>query len=300
MRIFKNFLAAWLTFAMKIIMILMLLISAQRLNAQNALLINSTDTVGRPLPLHINDNISGLTYGTNTFGRLIRLSRQDLHYYNLGLDNNNEFYISKKNSTDQAFKINAAGNVGIGLSNPTHLLEIASPLGSTVFDAANIGFTRNSYNYITASDSLGSLVFRTGGSGNARMIISPTGNIGIGTLITTNYKLTVEGAIAARKIRVTQSSGWADFVFEPGYKLVSLEETACFIKANKHLPDVPTASEVAKGGQDLGDMNRILLQKVEELTLHLIEINEKSKQQQEMINQLMEMVKQLQTASKSK
>ena len=64
---------------------------------------------------------------------------------------------------------------------------------------------------------------------------------------------------------------WPDYVFEPAYKMPSLQELEAYIKKNKHLPDVPTAKEVAKDGLDVGDMNRILLQKIEELTLHLIE-----------------------------
>ncbi|SFD51445.1 hypothetical protein SAMN05518672_102255 [Chitinophaga sp. CF118] len=122
-------------------------------------------------------------------------------------------------------------------------------------------------------------------TGEVKMAISTFGNVGIGTTTPGSYKLAVEGTMGARKIKVTSSPGWADYVFEPDYKLASLEETACFIKANKHLPDVPSASEVAKDGQDLGEMNKVLLRKVEELTLHLIDMNEKSKQQQVLIDQ---------------
>lgn len=62
-----------------------------------------------------------------------------------------------------------------------------------------------------------------------------------------------------------------DFVFEPGFKLRSLEETERFVKANRHLPDIPNAEAIKKDGMNLADMNLKLLQKVEELTLHAIE-----------------------------
>jgi hypothetical protein len=75
-------------------------------------------------------------------------------------------------------------------------------------------------------------------------------------------------------VKVTQT-GWADFVFEPDYQLPSLQDLETYIKINKHLPDVPSASEVAKEGLDLGEMNKILLQKIEELTLHVIELEKK-------------------------
>ncbi|PWV56444.1 hypothetical protein [Chitinophaga sp. S165] len=112
------------------------------------------------------------------------------------------------------------------------------------------------------------------------------GSLGIGTTVTGTSKLAVEGTIAARRIKVTQAGSWPDFVFEQEYKLPSLSKVEAYIKANKHLPDVPSAAEVKKDGQDVGEMNRILLQKIEELTLHLIEQEKKIAAQQEQINRL--------------
>ena len=94
------------------------------------------------------------------------------------------------------------------------------------------------------------------------------GNVGIGTINPTD-KLTVAGKIGAREIKVTTNAG-ADFVFEPGYKLAALTELEHFVKTNKHLPEVPTAQQMVKDGVNLGELNIKLLQKVEELTLHLI------------------------------
>jgi hypothetical protein len=94
--------------------------------------------------------------------------------------------------------------------------------------------------------------------------------------------LTVAGTIGARRLKVVQGS-WADFVFEPEYELPALTEVESYIKANKHLPDVPSAKEVEKDGLDVGDMNKKLLQKVEELTLYMIEQQKQMKVQQEQI-----------------
>ena len=63
-----------------------------------------------------------------------------------------------------------------------------------------------------------------------------------------------------------------DYVFLPGYKLRSLKETEDFIKINGHLPEVPCAEEITEKGADLGEMNKILLKKIEEMTLHLIRL----------------------------
>lgn len=116
-------------------------------------------------------------------------------------------------------------------------------------------------------------------------LISIQGNVGIGTIYTGIHKLAVEGSIGARRVRVNPT-GWADFVFEEDYELPALGEVEGYIKANKHLPDVPTAEEVEKEGVDLGEMNKKLLQKVEELTLYMIEQQKQLKSQQEQINAL--------------
>ncbi|WP_199236170.1 hypothetical protein [Chitinophaga sp. S165] len=107
-------------------------------------------------------------------------------------------------------------------------------------------------------------------TGTPRLVITSTGNVGIGTTAP-QAKLAVNGDIVSKRIKVTQT-GWADFVFEPEYKLPSLATLEAYIKENKHLPDVPSEREVVKNGVDLGEMNKILLQKIEELTLHVIEL----------------------------
>jgi hypothetical protein len=103
-------------------------------------------------------------------------------------------------------------------------------------------------------------------------IWNANGNIGIGTASPGSYKLAVEGMIGGRKIKVTQQATWADFVFQPDYELPSLRAVDNYIRDNKHLPGIPTAEEVRKDGLDLGEMNKLLLQKVEELTLYMIEM----------------------------
>jgi hypothetical protein len=85
------------------------------------------------------------------------------------------------------------------------------------------------------------------------------------------YKLAVGGGVIAESVKVKPQAEWPDYVFEKGYPMLSLPDLEKFILKNKHLPNVPSAAEVKKEGLDLGETNAKLLQKIEELTLYLIE-----------------------------
>lgn len=98
------------------------------------------------------------------------------------------------------------------------------------------------------------------------------GNIGVGVTDTKGYKLAVGGSMVTESIKVKLKTAWPDYVFAPAYKLPSLQEVEDHIKQHQHLPGMPSAKEVAAEGIDLGEMNRKLLQKVEELTLYIIEL----------------------------
>ncbi|WP_343522284.1 pyocin knob domain-containing protein [Pedobacter sp.] len=121
---------------------------------------------------------------------------------------------------------------------------------------------------------------REGDGLQTRMTIWPNGNVGIGTSVP-NEKLTVNGKIKANEIRV-DGQGAPDYVFEDSYHKLSLGEIEQYIKINKHLPEVPSAKEFEKEGIEIGEMNKLLLKKIEELTLHLIEHERKMKEQIEM------------------
>ncbi|AWO01985.1 hypothetical protein DLD77_09890 [Chitinophaga alhagiae] len=106
------------------------------------------------------------------------------------------------------------------------------------------------------------------------------GNVGIGTATPGSNKLAVEGTIGARKVKVTQNT-WADFVLKPDYHLPSLCEVEQFIRQHQHLPNIPTEAEVEKDGLDIGEMNMRLLQKIEELTLYVIQQDKKLRELRE-------------------
>lgn len=85
--------------------------------------------------------------------------------------------------------------------------------------------------------------------------------------------LNVNGIINAREIKVSTSS-WSDFVFNENYRLLPLADLVKYIEENNHLPDVPTESDVINNGVNIGEMNAILLQKIEELTLYVIHLQD--------------------------
>lgn len=115
--------------------------------------------------------------------------------------------------------------------------------------------------------SLGTLLGINTASNNLHYF---SGNVGIKTPTPRDYELAVNGKIRAKEIKV-ESTNWPDYVFKPDYEKMSLQEIEAYIKNNGHLPGVPAAAEVEKEGVALGEMNKILLRKIEELTLHLIQ-----------------------------
>ncbi|AFD07516.1 hypothetical protein [Solitalea canadensis] len=126
------------------------------------------------------------------------------------------------------------------------------------------------------------------------MVATKDGNIGIGTNDPKGYKLAVVGKIRATEIKV-EATPWPDYVFMPNYNLPSLQETEQHIKEKGHLPGIPSAEEVKNNGVDLGEMNAKLLQKIEELTLHLIEQNKQLQTKTDEIIELREHYKKIES-----
>ena len=105
-----------------------------------------------------------------------------------------------------------------------------------------------------------------------RMRINSNGNVGIGITDPGSFKLAVNGKTWSTEVQVAVSRP-PDYVFEPTYDLKQLAEIETYIKENKHLPEVPSAKEMEKNGVQLGEMNMLLLRKIEELTLYILDQN---------------------------
>lgn len=120
--------------------------------------------------------------------------------------------------------------------------------------------------------------FQDGATQTYSLKLHQDGSVGIGTGYHTGYLLSVGGSMRAGRILVSDPGGWSDFVFAKDYELNSLEEIEVYIEKNNHLPDVPSEQEVFENGFDLAKMDATLLQKIEELTLHMIAMNKRMKQ----------------------
>ena len=186
------------------------------------------------------------------------------------------------------------GNVGIGTTQPNAGLHVQNKdllisndvatggtgISKLVFsegsdDSTPLGFSIN-YDGDNLSGGNNKLYFESPSEGEV-FTIRNDGKVGIGTTSTGSHKLAVEGSIGAREIKV-EATGWSDFVFENGYELRTLEEVEQHINENGHLPEIPSEAEVTENGINLGEMNAKLLQKVEELTLYMIDMNKEVKQ----------------------
>jgi hypothetical protein len=163
-----------------------------------------------------------------------------------------------------------SGNVGIGKEDPNYKLEVKGPINSDVSVYNGVAMLVAGLEAISYQKNA---YFSWGSGGKSNYFRNKVG-IGIDN---PESELEVNGKIVAKEIEVVLE-GWPDFVFEENYNLKSIAELENFIKTYKHLPDVPSETAVKENGVNLGNMDSILLQKIEELTLYVIELEKKNKE----------------------
>lgn len=244
-----------------------------------------------------NDELaySFMTYHGQQYGWVTRMLMNK--HGNIGIGANP----STPTSPDGNYRLNIEGAVAFEPSSSTTYREIAARAENSGLNiTSNTGWSDGSGILLNAKDNGGNIAFVATNGGNNNdpaftfwtnefatdvMAIQKDGKVRIGSAgvgtSSNNYKLFVETGIMTGRIKVATVNGaeWSDYVFDDAYKLKSLNDVAGFIAKNKHLPDVPSACDVEQNGYDVTKMDATLLQKIEELTLYII-------QQQKQIDEL--------------
>lgn len=212
----------------------------------------------------------------------------DASYTNTG--GNNGFLF--RTGSNNRLVISENGKVGIGTATPRALLEVhgdfwvgtteggsgisdqtrfSGASGLFMGDAGSILDNNNQGLNLISRTNLRFFVDELSGNAIEAMYIKNNGNVGIGTT-NPSQKLTVTGTIKSKEVIVTEDTG-ADFVFKEDYPLPSLEELERIIQQEHHLPGIPSAEQMKREGVRIGNLQMKLLEKIEELTLHVINQN---------------------------
>lgn len=200
--------------------------------------------------------------------------------YNFTVDCNSQY-------TNARFRIRAVNTLGVTTSPLTVNIKVRSININASWTA--LAVTGNDLTVTSLQPMTNEWSLYVGNpylpnSAVAALNVKENGFVGVGTR-TPQSELAVAGTVTAKKVKVT-ATGWPDFVFDEDYLLPALSEVAQFIADKKHLPGIPSASQIEKDGHDIGDMNNKLLQKIEELTLYLIQEQKERKKLEETVKAL--------------
>lgn len=255
------------------------------LNSNGLITMNPTASGGVPdwLPQNTTQGLFIKAKGgtDNAFFGMRNRNGNDGNSYNAvinwGDDVDDDLEFSNLNT--ELMRLKGNGRLGLGTNDPREIIEIKNDNAVVSFHTPGkatykIGTDERIFKIAAMDNGYGGHTGSFNNNDAQVLVMNNKGNVGIGTTNPGNYRLAVEGKIGARSIQVKAGS-WADFVFEENYDLQKLEEVEAFIKDNKHLPNVPSETEVMEEGLNLGEMDAILLRKIEELTLYVIEMKKR-------------------------
>jgi hypothetical protein len=180
--------------------------------------------------------------------------------------------------------ITNGGNIGINQSSPLDKIHLTGGNLRIENTSAQISFYQGTtfgafiqsglQNLLISNKNSGELQLRT--NDVRRLAITHAGDVVIGTIPpATGYRLNVDGKIIAEELKVQMSELWPDYVFGEDYPLLSLSDLKEYVSEHRHLPGIPSAGDVTNAqGIEVGEMNRLLLEKIEELTLYIIDLQD--------------------------
>jgi hypothetical protein len=194
----------------------------------------------------------------------------------------------------ERMRVTSSGSVGIGITSPTHKLSVDGDilgvrslfLKTNTVNSTQILLEKPNLAYYSITSNNDAFFLYNHSTQKIFLYADAQDNIGIGTQQTHGHKLAVAGSVLAEKVKVKLQVNWPDFVFEPSYKLPSIAEMEAYIKQHKHLPGIPSAAEVAENGLDVGDNQAALLEKIEQLTLIIIDQHKKLEDQEKRLKAL--------------
>jgi hypothetical protein len=225
-----------------------------------------------PAYVGINTNNPQFALQVNGFTRTVHLGINtdptQHSFMNLGVDSHSKdgFTIDFNSTNDNkiAFRVNTANNL------------------AKVYDVRNTAYNKSVFSL----------------TGNGLMTLHAVENSGNLFKIQNMYdqdvfRIGVNGVVWSTEVNVALKENFPDYVFASYYKLMSLAELSAYIARNNHLPNVPTAQEVAANGLNLGEMQRIQMEKIEENTLYILQLEERLKKLEAQNEQLMQLLQQI-------
>ena len=210
--------------------------------------------------MYIQNNGNGITIDTNGYvGFNTIYPKQKIHV----VDNN--ILITRTSS-----RLDGIANGAIMFGDEATSSCRHGAWGIEYVDSENEGYGLNFFKPWTSCNT---------NPGNFKLFLADNGNIGIGTN-NPLAKLSVDGNICAKEVRVSLSGSpcWPDYVFAQDYDLMKISDLRSYVQQHRHLPGVPSAAEVEENGVELGATTEILLQKIEEMTLYILQLEERVQQ----------------------
>jgi hypothetical protein len=203
--------------------------------------------------------------------------------------NGTDLVISRSGGFNADLRLDVDGNFGVGaaLVNPVSKLQVYATTDASYTNhglmvlgnetSANVVYDQNEI--LARNNGSASDLFIQNDGGNLLLCAQEGGAVGIGVGSAANLPagslLAVDGKITCEEVLVKMSENWPDYVFDEKYNLKPLHEVRDFIERNKHLPGIPRATEVEQNGLELAKMQKLMMEKIEELTLYIIQLENK-------------------------